>query len=150
MAHALRISYGIGDGNGATLRYAQQREPIDAGGFDHALEVARVCLERDVLHLPVGEAVAACVVADQPMPGGELAQQVAPDRAFPIVLEVIEPVGCLEQWRSRPDFGIGDADAVRRGAEMNFMPQGRRPWRLRFSRDSGRARLDRIPDLPDL
>src|SRR5258708_21783961 len=97
MAHALRIPYGIGDGNGTTLRYAQQREPIDAGGFDHALEVARECLVRDVVHLPVGEAVAACVVANQPVPRGQLAQQVAPDRAFPIILEAIEPVGSLEQ-----------------------------------------------------
>ena len=100
MADALGMAHRIGDGHGAALRDAEQREPVEAGRLDHALEVAHEGVERDVVDVPVGQAVAARVVADQPVLGGERLQQMAPDRALPIVFQMIEPVGGLEQRRS--------------------------------------------------
>ena len=50
---------------------------------DHDLEVADHRLERQVRHVPIGQAGASLVVADERPVGGELGQEVPPDRALP-------------------------------------------------------------------
>ena len=62
------------------------------------------------------------------MIGGDLAQQVAPDRTLPVVFEMVEPVGSLDHRRAAADFGVSDAHAVGSRAEMNFLPQAWRRW----------------------
>ena len=45
MRNALRMSDRVGDRNRAALRYAEQRETVDAGGVDHRFEVVHESLE---------------------------------------------------------------------------------------------------------
>jgi hypothetical protein len=63
--HALRMTLGVGDGDGAALREPEQRKAIEAGGVHHGLEVAHPGLERQILRVAVGEAGAALVVAQE-------------------------------------------------------------------------------------
>ncbi len=81
MGHAFGVAYGIGDRYRATLRDAEQREALDAGGIDDGFQVAHEGLEGTLLDLAVGKAVAAGVVADQRMIPRELAIEMPPDRA---------------------------------------------------------------------
>src|SRR5262249_40678608 len=81
-------------------------------------------------------------MADEAMLGGERLQQMTPDRTLPVVFEMVEPVGRLDQRQTLADFGIGDANAVRRRAEMDFLAQARR--RLRCLRGCVLARGSRL------
>ena len=65
----------------------EQREPLEPQLVDDGLEVADHRLERHVRDVAVGEAGAPLVVADEPPIGGELGEEVAPDRARPVELE---------------------------------------------------------------
>ena len=62
---------------------------------------ATQAVEGEVLDVPVGESATPFVVADQPVAGGQLPPPVPPHRALPVVVEVVEPVGRLDQ-RSVP------------------------------------------------
>ena len=74
---------------------------------------------------------------------GELSQQMAPHRAPPVVLEVVQPVRRLDQRWSLADGRVSDADAVGGGAETNLLLNSRRIAR-------GRAGRRRFPVEPDL
>ena len=126
MGQALGVAHGVRDRYGATLRDAEQRKPLHAARLDRALEVVDEGFEREVPHVPVGQAVAARIVADEPVVGGHRREEVLPDRAFPIVLEVIEPVGGLDQRRPVADARVGNARAVAGPAELDLLAQGRR------------------------
>ena len=75
LADALGMPHRIGDRERAALRDAEQREALEPRRVDHAFEIAHEGLERDVVDVPVGQAVAARVIADQPVLGGERVQQ---------------------------------------------------------------------------
>ena len=47
------MSDRVADRNRAALRYAEQRETVDAGGVDHRFKVIHVFLETDVGHLAI-------------------------------------------------------------------------------------------------
>ena len=51
------MAHGIGYGDGTTLRDAKQGKPLQAIRVNDALEITYECLERNVLHVPVGETV---------------------------------------------------------------------------------------------
>src|SRR5262249_13589669 len=71
----------------------------------------------------IGQSVAALIIADQQVICGKLVEQFAPDRASPIIFEMIEPIGCLDQWRPLSGYSVGDADAIGGSAEVNFLLQ---------------------------
>jgi len=125
MGHAFGVAYGIGDRYRATLRDAEQREALDAGGIDDGFQVAHEGLEGTLLDLAVGKAVAAGVVADQRMIPRELAIEMPPDRAFEVEFEMGHPVPGLDQRRSSTDPRIGKLDAVLRRAELNLLLESR-------------------------
>src|SRR5438309_72667 len=93
----LRVSDGIDDRDRTSLRNSEQRKAIQLGGFDHAFEILFKSFERYIVDVPIGESVAAFVVADKLMMRCESVQQTAPNRALPIIFEVIEPVGRFDQ-----------------------------------------------------
>ena len=107
--------------NRAALRHCEQRKALQAVRLDDAFEIADEGIERDVVHLPVRQPVAAGVIADQPMLGRKRMQKVAPDRTLPVVFEMVEPVGGLDQRRSLAGERVGDANAIGSGAEMNLL-----------------------------
>ena len=98
------------------------------------------CVEREVVDVPVGQPAAPLVVADQPVAGRQVAPPVPPDRALPVVVEVGEPVGRLHQWRPVADRGVGEAHAVRRGAELDPLLVATVGARAAVDGDLGRRR----------
>src|SRR5262249_12713908 len=74
-------------------------------------------------------------------------QEVLPNRAFPIVFEMVEPVGGLDQRWAASDLGIGDAHPVRGGAEVNVLAQS--PGRGGHIACGGRIRLAYGADKTD-
>jgi len=78
-------------------------------------------LKRVVTRVPVGEATEATVVTDQLVGAAKAVEPVAPDRAFPIVLQMCKPVGRLDDRRTPAVAGPGEPDAVRRCAIANLV-----------------------------
>src|SRR5262249_50937858 len=124
-AYTPRVAHRIGNRDGTALRHPEQRKLGHVDRINDGLEIAHESIEGNVVHLPVREPVAAGVVADQSMLGGNLAQQVAPDWALPIVFEVIEPVRGLYHHRTVANLRVGDTDAVTGGADLNFLARRR-------------------------
>src|SRR5687768_2785800 len=48
-------------------------------------------------------------------------QPVAPHGTLPVVLDMGEPIGRLDEYRARAARGVGDAHAVRSGAEADAL-----------------------------
>ena len=97
------MPHGVGDREGgAALRDAEQieRRDIEGGGFDDRFEIAHPCLEREIGHTPVGEPAPAFVVADKRLMRRDRVNPVFPDRAFPFIIEVVEPVGRFDERRA--------------------------------------------------
>jgi hypothetical protein len=65
--------------------------------LDDAFKIADKCLERYIFDNPIGESVATLIIPDQLVICGKFMKQSAPDRALPIIFEMIEPIGCLDQ-----------------------------------------------------
>lgn len=59
------------------------------------------------------------------MLGRKRAEDMTPDRAFPVELQMVHPVGGLEQGRPRAHGGIGDAHTVCGIAETNVLAKRR-------------------------
>jgi hypothetical protein len=107
-----------------TLRDAEQREAIEAGGGDHRLEVGDPGVERELARLAVGEPAPALVVADERVAVPEPGQPVAPDRALPVEIEVRQPGRCSHDRRSAAVYGVGQLHAVPSRAEANLLLHG--------------------------
>src|SRR5215467_12707186 len=123
----------VGNRDGAALRNPKQRKLLYSGRLDNAFEVAYEGVERNVIELPIGQAVAARIVPDQPVLGSEDMQQVTPDRALPVIFEMIEPIGGFDQRRTPSCERIGNADSIGRGAEVNLL------WRCLSDRSGVRV-----------
>jgi len=122
------VAHRVRDRDGATLGDSEEREPIQSGGVYDAFEIAHPCIEREVVCVTVGQPIAAFVIADERMLTRERAQPVAPDRTFPVVLEVRHPVGRLYEWRTRAARSVRDLHSIGRGAEADelFVPPDHR------------------------
>jgi len=106
-------------------------------GLDHGVEVPQQRIEREVAHRPVREAVPAQVETDE---RGELAQvleEVPPDRALPVVLQVAQPAGDHHQRRPVSVAGVGDPNTVAAAREVDLLAVGRRSDSGRRGRDHG-------------
>ena len=95
--------------------------------LDHGLQVADPGLEREVLDVAVGQAVAALVVPDHRGHLAEVAQEVPPHRALPVVLQVAEPAGRDHQRRPGAVHGVRDPHAVGGAAEPNVLVRAADP-----------------------
>jgi hypothetical protein len=121
MHHALGVLDRITDRNGAALGDTQQRETFDAGGVDDGFQVAHEGLEGNLLDLPIGQAVAACVVSDQRMIPRELAIEMPPNGALEVELKMRHPVAGLDQRRSATDLRVRNLDAIGRHTELDLL-----------------------------
>ena len=79
------------------------------------------------------------VVADEPAPGGEALEPVAPHGAVGVVVEMGDPVRRLDERRSGPRRGVGDARPVARRGEADLLLERRRWRRARRPGDVRRA-----------
>src|SRR5262245_17880811 len=144
------MSRGISDGNGTALRDTQKGEPINASGFDHRLEIPHPCVERECLDLPVGHAIAASVIADQCVVARQPANDMSPDRAFPIILKVVHPIGGLHQRSSAARYRISETNPARGPAILDLLfhfgrVEGRNVERSPYTLD--REDFDRLDDV---
>src|SRR5258708_289139 len=125
MGDALWVADGVGNGDGAALRMAEEGEFIQAGGVDHGFEIVDPGFEGNVFDIPFGEAIGAAVIANDALAVGQVAHPVAPDGALPFKIEVVETVGDFDDGIAAADGCVGEADVVCRAAEANFLA-GRR------------------------
>ena len=87
-ANPVRVSNCVGNRNGAALRHANQRKPIQSDRVNHCFEVLDKCLKRNVIDIPVGKAISPLVKAYQSSVSREFLQKVPPNRAFPLAIQV--------------------------------------------------------------
>ena len=129
LGNAFRVENGISEGNRTALGDAEQREAVEPSGVDHGLEVEDGRREREVRYVPIREATAALVIANQGVVASQLLEPVVPDRALPIELEVRHPVRGFDQGLPPAMHGIGDTDTIRGRAKADLLFQGadRRP-----------------------
>ena len=78
-------------------------------------------LEGEVRDVTVREAGASLVVADEHPVARQLGQEVAPDRAVPVELEVAQPVGRTDERRPLTGPRERDPDAVGRGEDAYLL-----------------------------
>src|SRR5262245_31732218 len=115
------MTHRVGNRDRAALRNPKQRKSLYSGCLDNAFEVAYEGVERNIIDFPIGQSVAARIVPDQLVFGGEDMQQVTPDRALPVIFEMIEPIGGLDQRRAPSCERIGNANSIGSGAEVNLL-----------------------------
>ena len=68
MADALGMQRGVADRERAAVGHPEQRDPLEPGGVDDRGEIRHPRVQREVADLPVREAAAAFVVADDRVP----------------------------------------------------------------------------------
>ena len=69
-------------------------------------------VERQVFDLSLREAAASSVISRQGVVSGKLGKAWRPDRAFPIVFQMVEPRRDFEHRGSAATLGIGQTDAI--------------------------------------
>ena len=80
--YAMRMAYSKSDGNGTALRDSEQRKAIQSSRIDDRCKIADPRVQRKFIHIPIGHAVAASVVADQRMVLRKIDEAGAPERTF--------------------------------------------------------------------
>src|SRR5580658_1985684 len=123
MAHSLGMAYSISNCYWSSLRDAHQGKAIDTGCSDNCLQVLHPLLKRHFFYVSLRETIAAFVVANQPMMFRQLSEPMLPEWAVPFVIEMIEPVGCLDQRISRTSRCVGQPDAIVRYTKLNILPR---------------------------
>ena len=91
LGDTLRMEYRMGDSGRAALRNTEQGVALELLCRNHRLKVPTEGRERQFVDVPVRQAVAAPVIADEVMPACEEVQQRATDRVVPFILEMVEP-----------------------------------------------------------
>jgi len=66
-------------------------------------------------------AKAPLVVADKGADGAEVVEEVTPDRALPVMLEMAEPARDDEERRPMAVGGVGQAHAIRPATEPDLL-----------------------------
>ena len=115
------MTRSVGDGFGAALRQAHKREALEAQGVHYRLQVLHLPFETEVGHFPRRKPVATRVVEDKAVTAGQLLEEVLPDRALPVELQMVQPVGRLDQGGAFAGESIGDARAVRAMAKADVL-----------------------------
>src|SRR5262249_54832767 len=99
VAYPFGMAYRICNGNRSALRDAEQRKTLDADCVHHGFQIAHPGIEGELRDIPIRQPASALVIANESMPARKLGEPMAPDRAAPIVLEVRQPVGNLDEGR---------------------------------------------------
>ena len=134
MAHLFRVTRRVGHRRGAAARQGKKRKALQPRRFHDRLQIGEAALKGKIVHLPGRQPAAAHVVAYQGMAPRKAGKPVIPDRALPLILEVTEPVGDLDQRRPAAHRGVGDLRAIRHLAETDLLPER---GRGRFGRRLG-------------
>ena len=121
----LRVPRGVGHRDRRALRDAQQRKPVQAGGVDDRLQITDPGLDRRLADLRVRKAAAALVVTHNSVALAEPIEPMAPDRAFPVQLEMGQPGRDPYQRRTAAVHRVGQAHPVRRGAKPDLSHHAR-------------------------
>ena len=116
----------IRHGDGRAARHPEQREPLQPGRGQDRLEIADARLEREIIDGPIGHPEAALVVADDRRDLAELIEEVPPDRALPVVLEVAEPARDDDQRRPAAVDRVRQTQAVLPPTESDLLFEGGR------------------------
>ena len=111
----------VPDGDRSALGHGHEREPRVPGVLDDRLEVGDPHVQREVGDVPVGEAVAPLVEPDDRREPAEIGEEVPPDRALPVELEVAEPARRDDERRPGAVDGIRDPHAVGGPAEPDLL-----------------------------
>ena len=121
----LRVPRGVRHRDRRALRDAEQRKALQAGGVDDRLQIADPGLDRQLADLRVREAAAALVVAQDRVALAKPIEPMAPDRAFPVQLEMGQPGRDPHQRRTAAVHRVGETGAVRRGAKTDLSHDAR-------------------------
>src|SRR5262249_30480780 len=110
----------IAERRGRPMADTHQIEPLEPGGLDDALQVFHKSVRADDCRSAARSPMAAAVVADEAVAARKPVEPLAPDRPGPIALEVIEPVGDLDQRSPIAAYGKSQACPVNAGAMPGF------------------------------
>ena len=142
--HTLSVPRRIGHRDRRAAGHAQQRESLVAERVDEALEVLVPRLEREIRDVPVGHPEASLVVADDGGHRTELIEEVPPDGAPPVVLEMAEPARHHDERRSATMDRVRDPHAAAPAREVDLLV-----WSLALRThgrlDRSHRRRDRTP-----
>src|SRR5262249_27508919 len=97
-----------------------------ARGIDYRFQICSPLIERGRAAAPLAHAASPLVVADEPPVGGEELVPVPPDGTFPLVFEMRQPVGGLDDEGTGSRFGPCEARPVRRVDVANVLAKPRR------------------------
>jgi hypothetical protein len=99
----------------------QQVELVEPQAIGDALEVVDEGLERQIGRVPVRQPVAALVIPDQRPAGAKFLDPVPPQRAVPIIFQMVEPIGGLDQRRALAGDRECELGAVGRRAMADLL-----------------------------
>lgn len=102
--HTVRVLHRVHDRDRPALRHTQQGEALQARGIDASLQVPYPRLQRQVIHVPVRQPIAALVTSDDSRDLTKVLHEVTPHRALPVVLQMAQPTGVHHQrWSAAVD-----------------------------------------------
>ena len=91
------------------------------GRGDNVRKIGDLPFRREVARIPVGHAASALVETHHAEVVGEEMDPVAPERAFPLVIQMRRPVRRLDQGPPLAGQRVGDPDTVGRNAEADLL-----------------------------
>ena len=115
----LRTAYAIATGPPCEMPSSGNRSSPAASMID--FEVAHPRLEGELGHVPVRQPAATFVVTHEPVVARQPREPVAPDHGLAVVVEMIEPVRDLHQWRTLAHRGVGETHAIVGRAESDLL-----------------------------
>ena len=127
MRDALGVPLGICDRDRGSLRGAEQRKAIEAGGIDDGLEVGHPGVDGQIAELAIRETAPALVVAEARVAGSERIEPVPPHRALPVEVQVRQPGRHPHDRRPAAVQGVGQPHAIHSGAESDLLLHGPDP-----------------------
>ena len=74
MRDPARVSDHIFNGDGAPLGDSEKRKPFYSRRLDDRFQIANERVERNIVHVPIRQAVSSRVIADEPVIPGEAAE----------------------------------------------------------------------------
>ena len=87
------VSDRVAHGDRRAARHTEHGEPLQTDGPDDRLQICDSRSEREVGDVPVGHPETSLVVADDRREATQVIEEMAPDRALPVVLQMAEPTG---------------------------------------------------------
>src|ERR1051326_298769 len=111
----------IRDRDWPALRNSQDGKRSQTQGIDNGFEVADECFEREIFNVPMRKSVASFVISHQQMVAPKLFQDMTPDWTLPVELEMVKPVGRLDQRGTLAGGGVANSHAISGDTKMNLL-----------------------------